>query len=332
VLTSVDGDLLGGSGPDTFRIRIWDPSVNPSGNGSNYVYDNDPSGNLYNDPSGTPLGGGEVRIHKSNQTAAEGPGPNTGTGPSLTLEQLQPFVKQAITRWQAAGATPTQLSPLAQFKYEIVSLPPGILAMTGPGIIWVSPNADGYGWFVDPNPASDSAFTPMASSPAQDHMDLLSVMAHELGHIILNMNEGSQPNDIMTEALLLGVRRLPTPQDLGLQPSALWVSSHTSTGLEEPRPTADGVHVLLRDSLFAAGLQPNDFLAASPVQQPEALTAGPIFLRPTAPETETWFASRQLQSASDMVHWASHSQERADTGKGWLDNGLLDQLAQDTVR
>jgi hypothetical protein len=228
VLTSVDGDLLGGTGPDTFRIRIWDPTVNPSGNGSNYIYENYPSGNLYNDPSGTPLGGGEVVIHKSNQRAAGGPGHNPGIGPLLTAEELQPIVTQAIVRWEEAGAAPSQVSHLEQINIRIGSLPPGILAMTGPGIIWISPDAAGYGWFIDPIPGNDAAFLAMPGSPAQERMDLLTVMAHELGHIILGMDESPALNDVMTEALKLashyprfklGTQRYsqPAPRRLGLR-------------------------------------------------------------------------------------------------------------------
>ncbi len=209
VLTGVDGDLLGGTGPDTFRIRIWDPNANPSGNGSNYVYDNYPSGSLYNDPSGTPLSGGEIQIHKANQTAAGGQGHHLGLAP-LTAEQLQPIWTAALARWQAAGATAEQLSPLAHYTVQIVNVPSGVLAMTGPGIIWISPDAAGHGWFIDPAPLSA-----LAGRPAPNRMDLLSVVAHEMGHVILNMDESAALNDVMTEALPEGVRRLPTPADLG---------------------------------------------------------------------------------------------------------------------
>jgi hypothetical protein len=74
----------------------------------------------------------------------------------------------------------------------------------------------------------------MANNPVGNRMDLLTVMAHEFGHLILGMDESSQPNDVMTEALPAGVRRLPTPANLGLPPSAAWASSHTGAGLSLP--------------------------------------------------------------------------------------------------
>jgi hypothetical protein len=48
-------------------------------------------------------------------------------------------------------------------------------------------------------------------------MDLLSVVAHEMGHLVLQMEENAEPNDVMTEALPVGARRLPAPHDLGLE-------------------------------------------------------------------------------------------------------------------
>ena len=93
-------------------------------------------------------------------------------------------------------------------------------------------------------------------------MDLLSVMAHELGHIVLGMDESSQPNDVMTEALQLDVRRMPTPYDLGLEPSAAWTGSHTGDGLKEPPLTAQERSILLLNSLFASGSQTTQFFGA----------------------------------------------------------------------
>jgi hypothetical protein len=127
VLTSVDGDLSGGTDPDTFRIRIWDPNVNPSGMTSNYVYDNyvnAPPGSLYNDPTGTPLGGGEIVIHKSNARAAGAPGANLGQGFVLTPEQVQAIAAAAVARGQK-GTAGLQSDPLGtQQATGIESLTP----------------------------------------------------------------------------------------------------------------------------------------------------------------------------------------------------------------
>ena len=300
------------------------PARTPSGNGSNFVYDNYPTGNLYNDPLGTQLGGGEIKLHSSNQTAAGGPGHRSDVGPALTLEQLRPIVTEAIARWQEAGATPAQLAPLEHLTYQIVSLNPGILAMTGPDTVWISPDAAGYGWFIDPTPANDAAFSGVLESPAQNRMDLLSVMAHELGHIVLRMDESAAANDVMTEALPLGVRRLPTPDDLGLKPSAAWAGSHNSLGLKEP---AAG-----REAALAARVDPGvlDRLFAAALDSPGSSLAS------RAPKLEV---SAPGAAASTMTN-RQFVRPRHGVLDGamnpWLDgtlgDGLADQLAHELAR
>ncbi len=308
VLTGVDGDLLGGTGPDTFRIRIWDPNANPSGNGSNYVYDNYPSGNLYNDPSGTPLSGGEIQIHKANQTAAGGQGHHLGLAP-LTTEQLQPIWTAALARWQAAGATPEQLSLLAHYTVQIVNVPSGVLAMTGPGIIWISPDAAGHGWFIDPTPLSD-----LAGRPTPNRMDLLSVVAHEMGHVILNMDESAALNDVMTEALPEGVRRLPTPADLGKTEVVAAQTVDTSLAVVPA--------ILTTDSLTDTVLNP-----ANDVRTDNALDGALLSLALNQP---TDASPRQVPAVSSAAGLLDNvlSQFQGIS----LDDGVLDGLARDLVR
>jgi hypothetical protein len=45
-------------------------------------------------------------------------------------------------------------------------------------------NAAGWGWFVDPTPRDDSEITTAGNQGEQHHMDLLTVLEHELGHIL----------------------------------------------------------------------------------------------------------------------------------------------------
>ena len=59
VVSVIDGQLAGGGGVDKFRITIWD--IN---NGNTLVYDNQSSTNTSDLPT-TPLGGGNIVIHKA---------------------------------------------------------------------------------------------------------------------------------------------------------------------------------------------------------------------------------------------------------------------------
>lgn len=213
LLTAYDGDLMTPRQADKFRIKIT------TATGGTVIYDNR-IGASDDIDSANPedIAQGSIVIHSSNQTAAGAAGRNLGLAP-LTMAQLQPVWAKALRRWEAAGATPKQLARLANTDVQIAALPADRLGRTvfgvnAPNTIWFSPDAAGHGWFVDPRPGTDLEFD-FPGSPAANRMDLLSVVAHEMGHIILNMDESSAPNNVMTEALPEGVRRLPTPADLG---------------------------------------------------------------------------------------------------------------------
>jgi hypothetical protein len=132
---------------------------------------------------------------------------------TLSAEQLQPVVQQAIASWQAAGASPAQVALLEQVPIHIGVLPSSYLGMEAGGEVWISPDAGGWGWFVDASAASQRAFPAAPGSPADGKMDLLSVVSHELGHV-LGLEDSPDLADVMGETLAAGVRRLPTASDL----------------------------------------------------------------------------------------------------------------------
>lgn len=76
------------------------------------------------------------------------------------------------------------------------------------GIIWIDRDAAGWGWFVDPTPAESSEFLLPGDRDQQNRMDLLTVVMHELGHVLGFDHDAS--DNLMSESLLPGVRRLPT--------------------------------------------------------------------------------------------------------------------------
>ncbi len=56
--------------------------------------------------------------------------------------------------------------------------------MAAANAIWLDDNAAGWGWFVDPTPGDDSEFTMPGDQGEQDAMDLLTALAHEIGHLL----------------------------------------------------------------------------------------------------------------------------------------------------
>src|SRR5262249_49071823 len=120
-------------------------------------------------------------------------GPAVGVSP-LTEEALAPIVAEALARWTALGA---RLSA-ADFRVAGVDLPDGdagqgpLIGYTSGTTVQLDVNAGGLGWFVDPTPGDDSEFAGTGDvyalradgGPAAGQMDLLTVVMHELGHVL----------------------------------------------------------------------------------------------------------------------------------------------------
>ena len=70
--------------------------------------------------------------------------------------------------------------------------------------ITLDANAAGWGWFVDHTPNRDSEFVATGDQGELNHMDLLSVVMHELGHLLGHDHE---TDGVMEESLAPGVRR-----------------------------------------------------------------------------------------------------------------------------
>src|SRR5262249_41746688 len=75
------------------------------------------------------------------------------------------------------------------------------------GAIWIDQTAAGYGWFIDPTPAADSASPAVPGSPAYGKIDLLTVVEHELGHEL--GFDDTAGDGLMSIFLGTGVRRTP---------------------------------------------------------------------------------------------------------------------------
>jgi hypothetical protein len=148
---------------------------------------------------------------------ASGPAPTDSTGFLLTPEQLAPIVTEADELWIAAlGPNDARLAALTTVTIEIGNLPGLELGSTHNGVITISANAAGWGWFVDPTPGDNSEFSTASSSvgflanpssPAYGHMDLLSTVLHEMGNAMGFAEDTAK--DVTGMVLSPGERRLP---------------------------------------------------------------------------------------------------------------------------
>jgi uncharacterized delta-60 repeat protein len=165
---------------------------------------------LYSNGSGEQtIGGGNIQ-NKVGEQAAGIPAAAVSTPVALTPPLLQPIVGAAIARWQAAGIDPQRIDALRKITVQIGNLEGSDLGDATPGVITISPTAAGFGWFIDSTPNDDLEFSRGAvNHPAQGRMDLLSVVAHEMGHELGFAHDDGA--DVMNEALPPGVRRVPAP-------------------------------------------------------------------------------------------------------------------------
>src|SRR5262249_10140362 len=72
-------------------------------------------------------------------------------------------------------------------------------------------NAADWGWFVDTTPSNDSEFTTPGNQGEQNRMDLLTVLMHEMGHVL---GFDHEPTGVMQETLDPGTRLSPSLLDL----------------------------------------------------------------------------------------------------------------------
>jgi hypothetical protein len=156
-----------------------------------------------------------LALRAAGGAAAAGPGLG-GLSPS----QLAGVVHGALARLEAAGVDPALVRQLSTAQFGVAELGGDSLGLASPGRgqVLLSPDAAGWGWYVDPDPRTDSAFsaavpggplTAVPGGPAAGKMDLLTAVLHEMGHLAGRPDQpGTGLSDgLMTDLLATGVRR-----------------------------------------------------------------------------------------------------------------------------
>ncbi len=120
------------------------------------------------------------------------------------------FVQEAIARWSQVGLAAEVAGRLKDLQWRVADLPDDSLGLAANQAVWLDADAAGRGWFLDPTPWDDSEFSTPGNQGEMNRIDLLSVVMHELGHLL---GYGHDHDGVMAETLATGIRRTGLEHD-----------------------------------------------------------------------------------------------------------------------
>ncbi|MCH5373788.1 MAG: hypothetical protein JJ992_07420, partial [Planctomycetes bacterium] len=125
--------------------------------------------------------------------------------------QIQRLLQTAVTQFAAAGIDASQLAMLNQVEVNVADLRGSTLGLARGNAIWLDRNAAGYGWQIGPG-SGDGGFSNF-DSDGVGKVDLLTVVSHELGHVLgwQDLSPDAHSQQLMTGILLPGEQRFPEP-------------------------------------------------------------------------------------------------------------------------
>jgi hypothetical protein len=208
------------------------------------------------------------------------------------------------------------LARLQTAQIDIVDLPAGYLglAYANLGRIELDVDASGLGWFTDATSAENKG--------AAGQVDLLTVLTHEMGHLLglddLDIHE--HPGDVMGEFLSAGVRRLQGVGEWTVGDAfSGWVDTSGPT-----RSVSDADPTLAGSSVVEAGsLVNSERPATKNRQEPHRLA------EPTAAVSTT---IDPLFAALTNLNWSAAAEHAATPAPLWhRGRAERSQLAMETL-
>jgi hypothetical protein len=169
--------------------------------------DFNPTSGTYVLDTGGGLSGFLLKLKQSSPLMASASGPESGR-PVLTGEMdaelsagAQAMLQESMRRWQIAGG---RTDGSLDVDFRIADLPGTTLGLASGNTIWLDDDAAGWGWFIDATPRKDAEFNRPGNQGEQNRMDLLTVVMHELGHVL---GYDHDEDGVMAATLAAGVRR-----------------------------------------------------------------------------------------------------------------------------
>jgi len=139
--------------------------------------------------------------------------PVAATGDAVTEDAVQGLAEAAFARLTAATLWDDGGESLPSLKFQIADLPGTLLGQSLGQTILIDRDAAGFGWFVDLTPWDDEEFMGSAGGgdliavsggKADGRMDLLTVVMHELGHLL---GYDHSESGFMQPTLAAGIRQ-----------------------------------------------------------------------------------------------------------------------------
>jgi hypothetical protein len=153
-----------------------------------------------------------------------------GAGDVLTQSELDAIADVAISLWtDALGDANPLLAGLADVRFDIADLTGAQLGSTEGNTVVIDADAAGYGWFVDGSPTDSKEFAlrmdrnvlaAALGTAAYGRMDLLTVVTHEIGHLLGFGHEDEAAARVMDDDLEAGVRYLLEKTGFDADPDA----------------------------------------------------------------------------------------------------------------
>jgi hypothetical protein len=152
----------------------------------------------------------------SSNMVAAGAAQGSDAGFTLTPGELDAIAEVVISQWtDALGNGDPRLAAFGDVHFSIGDLPGGELGYMEANTIVIDGDAAGIGWYVDVSPAASGEFrvrldrNVLAAAPESDaygRFDLVTVVAHELGHMLGFDHDDAGRFAVMAEDLDPGVR------------------------------------------------------------------------------------------------------------------------------
>ena len=224
--------LKGGSGDDMLFGGPGNDYLN--GGSGNDVLDGGPGDDFLWGGSGD-----DILIDTNNLLAAAAPQGISDTA-RLTEAQLTTIADEATRRLSGSiTLTSDERAALAGVSIDVIDLPGLEIGRTNGSSILIDADAAGHGWFIDATPRDDAEFRRavdggLAAKPGSDadgRIDLLTAIAHELGHVIDRDHDSALP--FMASELESGVRLAPAVKAIKAAPKVFDDSRDAFMSLEE---------------------------------------------------------------------------------------------------